>query len=170
MVTRNRRTPGARHHFLVLPIMLILAIFLLLGAPGRADATTGPSSPTPARYKIALKLAQPFRGQYSLVTGGRGSRLISGSMAIDLNGLDYLFGISQFRSYDAQGHQTTLLLGLYNFHLAARGQLLVTIYDSTDSLTLGHMTVAQKGHGDLVGQITLGRQSYAVHWHKNIGL
>jgi hypothetical protein len=170
METRYPRTSSVRHRFRVLPAMLILAGVLVLCGPGRAGATTGASTPTPARYKIALKLAQPFRGQYSLVTGGKHSRLISGAMAVDLNDIDYLFGMSQFRTYDAHGHQTTLLLGLYNFHLVARGQLLATIYDSTDTLTLGHMTVAPKGHADLVGQLTLGRQTYAVHWHKNVSL
>lgn len=170
MVAHDRNTPGVRYPYLFLPIMFILAGVCVFGAPGRAGATTGSSSPTPARYKVASKLAQPFRGQYALVVGGQGSRLISGAMAIDLNDLGYLFGISQFRSYDAQGHATTWLLGLYNFHLAAHGQLLATIYDSTDSVTLGHMAVAPRGHGDLIGQITLGGRNYAVHWHKNVSL
>jgi hypothetical protein len=150
--------------------MLLVAAFLPWGNLGHAFATTGPDTPTPARYKIADNLAQPFRGQYNLVPAPKGARLISGGLAIDLNVLGYLFGISQFRMYDAQGHQTTLLVGFYNFHLVAHRQMLATIYDSTDSVTLGKMAVTQGAHGDLTGQITLGRAVYPVHWHKNHSL
>lgn len=170
MVTRTRSAFYPRLLRAFPLAALFLSVPLAFGQPGQARATTGASSPTPARYTIALKLAQPFRGQYTLVTGATSTQLIGGAMAIDLNDLDYLFGISQFRTYDAQGHQTTILLGIYNFHLAAHGQLLATFYDPTDTVALGRLAVTPAGHGDLVGQITLGRKNYAARWHKNVGL
>ena len=154
---------------LLVPILLVAA-FVATGNAGRVSATTGATTPTPARYKIADNLAQPFRGQYNLVPARGGARLISGGLAIDLNGLGYLFGISQFRSYDARGHQTTLLVGFYNFHLVAHRQMLATIYDATDTVTLGKMAVTLSANGDLIGQITLGHQVYPVHWHRNHSL
>jgi len=145
-------------------------VLLVFSDSGHVSATTGATTPTPAHYKVALNLAQPFRGQYSLLHPASSPRLISGSLAIDLNQIDYLFGITELYSYDSQGRRTTILVGLYNFHLAAHGRMLATVYNSTDTVTLGSMSVMQNAGGDLVGQITLGRQIYAVHWRKNHSL
>jgi hypothetical protein len=148
----------------------LVAVLLVFSGPGPVSATTGATTPTPARYKVALNLAQPFRGQYSLQHPASSRRLISGSLAIDLNQIDYLFGITELYSYDSKGSRTTILVGLYNFHLAAHNRMLATVYNSTDTVTLGSMSVTQNANGDLVGQIRLGRQIYAVHWHKNHSL
>ncbi len=148
---------------------LLVAVFLVAN-PGRVGATTGATSPAPARYRVAANLTQPFRGQYSLVPTAGGSRLISGALAIDVNALGYLFGISQFRAYDAQGHRTTILAGFYNFHLVAHKKMLATMYDATGTVSMGSMAVTRSANGDLIGQITLGHQVYPVHWHKNHSL
>jgi hypothetical protein len=118
---------------------------------------------------VPLRLAQPFRGQYSLALTAP-TRIRSGAMAIDLNSLRYLYGTAQFEGYDAQGHRTTWVVALYNFDLVAHGRMLVTLYDTTDTVALGRMALTQKAKGDLVGQITLGPATYAVHWHKNLSL
>lgn len=170
MAPQQKNTSHAVRSWRLLAPLLLVAAFLACGNPGHVGATTGATSPTPARYKVADSLAQPFRGQYSLVTTPGGERLISGALAIDVNVLGYLFGISQFRTYDAQGHQTTILVGFYNFHLVAHKQMHATIYNSTDTVSLGTMVVTQSANGDLVGQITLGHQVYRVHWHKNHSL
>jgi hypothetical protein len=153
-----------------LPALLLLVGLLAIGGQERVWATTGPSTPTPARYKVSLKLAQPFRGQYSLVSASQGARLGSGAMAIDLNSLGYLFGIAQFHGYDAQGHQTTWLAGLYNFHTVDHGQMLIMMYDTSDTVVLGRMSVTRRADGGLTGRIVLGRQSYAIRWRKNLSL
>lgn len=149
---------------------LVVACSCLLGSPGRTLATTGATSPTPARYKLAASVSQALRGQYNLVTSGQSGRLSSGAMALDLNSLGYLFGVCQLRTYDSQGNVTTVLFGLYNFHTVAHSQLQVTFYDMTDTVVLGSMAVTSETHGNLVGQLTLGHQRYAVSWHKNISL
>lgn len=141
---------------------------LLLLFTGQVSATTGATSPTPARYKVALNKAQLFRGQYDLMAPA--AKLISGGMAIDLNEIDYLFGIMQLRSYDAKGHQTTIVGGLYNFHLVSPGHMQATLYNSSDTISLGNMAVTQQANGDLVGQLTLGHQIYTVHWLKKHSL
>jgi hypothetical protein len=88
-------------------------------------------------------------------------------MAIDLNALGYLFGIAQFNGY---GQQTTWLAGLYNFHTAGHGQMLISMYDRSDRVVLGLMAVRRVADGGLEGTITLGRRSYAIRWHKNLSL
>jgi hypothetical protein len=170
MTLPQRDTVRTVRFWRLLAPLLLVAAFLACGNLAHVSATTGATSPTPARYEIADSLAQPFRGQYNLAPGSGGARLISGGLAIDLNELGYLFGIAQFRTYDAQGHQTTVLVGFYNFHLVAHRQMLATIYDATDTVTLGKMAVTQSANGDLIGQLTLGHQVYPVHWHKSHSL
>jgi len=169
METQRWDRPPARWAWRTVAALLALAGVFAFGSPGPVSATTGATTPIPARYKVAQNLAQPFRGQYSLMPAAR-SRLISGAMAIDLNALGYLFGVCQFRTYDAQGYQTTVLVGFYNFHLIPQGRMLATIYDPTDTVVLGQMTVKHQANGELIGQLTLGHHGYAVLWHKNHSL
>jgi hypothetical protein len=154
-----------------LPIIALLLGLLLVVYPSAAFATTGPDTPTPARYKVPLRLAQPYRGQYSMVIAGRGARFTDGAMAIDLNAIDYLYGVVALRGYDSRGYRTSWVTSLYDFHLVAHGRMLVTLYPpGTDAVLLGRMSVTRLANGDLIGQITLGRHSYAIRWHKNLSL
>jgi hypothetical protein len=89
------------------PTIALLLGLLLVVHPSAAFATTGPNTPTPARYKVPLRLAQPYRGQYSMVMADRGARFTDGAMAIDLNAIDYLYGVVELRGYDHQGYRTS---------------------------------------------------------------
>jgi hypothetical protein len=153
------------------PIIALLLGLLLVVHPSAAFATTGPNSPTPARYKVPLRLAQPYRGQYSMVPIARGARFTDGAMAIDLNAIDYLYGVIELRGYDSRGYRTSWVTSLYDFHLVAHSRMLVNLYPpGTDTVLLGRMSVTRLANGDLMGWITLGRPSYAIRWHKSLSL
>jgi hypothetical protein len=153
------------------PTTALLLGLLLVVHPSAAFATTGPNMPTPARYKVPLRLAQPYRGQYSMVMADRGARFTDGAMAIDLNAIDYLYGVIEFRGYDSRGDRTSWVTSLYDFHLVAHGRMLVNLYPpGTDTVLLGRMSVTRLANGDLMGWITLDRHSYATRWHKNLNL
>ena len=153
------------------PTIALLLGLLLVVRPSAAFATTGPNTPTPARHKVPLRLAQPYRGQYSMVLVGHDARFTDGAMAIDLNAIDYLYGVIEFRGYDSRGDQTSWVTSLYDFHLVANGRMLVSLYPpGTDTVLLGRMSVTRLANGDLMGWITLGRHGYAIRWHKNLSL
>jgi hypothetical protein len=154
----------------VLAAGVLLAGLLVRTGPGRVAATTGPDTPTPARYRVPFRLAQPYRGEYRLETAARGARLTSGMMAIDLNELGYLYGVIQLRGYDVRGYVTSWVVTLYNFHPIAHGRMIIDVFAAGQTVLLGHLVVRRLGDGDLASQLNLGRKSYTITWRKMLSL
>jgi hypothetical protein len=147
--------------------LLGLAGCLLAPGPGPASATTGPTYfLPPARYHVASRLALRYRGQYILATTARSAHLSGGALGIEINDRGDLYGVGQFYGYDAQGEQTSWVATLYNFHPARHGIMTIDLLAPAGRLVLGRLFVSRDKHGDLVGQITLGRKRYSISWHK----
>ena len=152
----------------------MLLVLGLCGAggfrPPLALATTGSSDPSPAHYSLATAAAKLFLGQYTIQSVAGGARLSRGQMAIDFNSLHYLSGIASFNGYDAEGHGTTWVGSLYQFHQTVRDGMVIDILGPASARLFGKMFLRPVKGGDLVGQIALPTTRYAIHWHKNLSL
>ena len=160
-------------------IRLVLWLSVVLVALGGAvsfgtqtvSATTGPTyTITPARYRVAHKIAVLYPGQYVMQSAASGARLRSGQMAIEINQLGYLAGVASFSGYDAHGLQTTWVAGLYNFHLTVRHNMTIDLLGPLGSRLLGRLAVQRTQQGDLIGHIFLANGRFAIRWHKNFSL
>jgi hypothetical protein len=155
---------------------VLFLLLVLIGLEGAASfqgfatvfATTGPSD-VPARYKVPHAIAALYPGQYALRTVASDARISHAQMIIDFNSLEYLAGVAQFSGYDAQGHQTTWVADMYNFHLTAAG-MVVPLLGPANAVQLGTMYLHHAKSGDLVGQIALPTRRYSISWHKTLSL
>jgi hypothetical protein len=115
---------------------------------------------------VASRLALRYRGQYILTAVTRSAHLSGGALGIEINDRGDLYGVGQFYGYDAQGEQASWVATLYNFHPARHGIMTIDLLAPAGRLVLGRLLVSRDKHGDLVGQITLGRKRYSISWHK----
>jgi hypothetical protein len=147
--------------------LLGLAGWLLAPGPGQASATTGASYfLPPARYHVASRLALLYHGQYILTTVARSAHLSGGALGIEINDRGDLYGVGQFYGYDASGEQTSWVATLYNFHPDRHRIMTIDLLAPGGRPLLGHLVVSRTKQGDLVGQLELGAQRYAIRWHK----
>lgn len=152
-------------------IVVGLGSMLICCSPTTAFATTGPTTVvTPAKYRVARAIALRYPGQYVMQTAASKARLVHGQMAITINSLGYLQGVAQFTGYDAHGLESTWIAFLYNFHLTARGVMVIGLYGTFGDRVFGSLYVQRTKQGDLVGQIALPSTRYAIRWHKNTSL
>jgi hypothetical protein len=154
---------------------MLCFVLLLVGGgggilvhPSTASATTGPTNPPPALYKVPQSIAMQFPGQYAIQTVAGGARISRGQMAIDFNGLNALSGVASFSGYDAHGHRMTWVGMLYQFHQTAKDGMVIDILAPATSQLFGRMYLHRLKGGNLVGQIALPATRYAITWRKNI--
>ena len=146
---------------------LSLVGYLVLSAPQRGSATTGPTDFLPlSPYHVAEKLLPLYRGQYILAGAASAARLSGGALAVEINPYGYLYGRGQFYGYDAGGHQTSWTAILYNFHVASHGVMIFDLLGPGGRPLLGRLFVRRTQSGDLVGQVKLGSRRYAISWRK----
>jgi hypothetical protein len=97
------------HRFV--PRMIGLAVILasvVLFAPGKVSATTGPTDfLPPTKFHVPLAVQKLYIGQYVLKSIDPASRLSGGAFGIEIDAdTGYLVGIAQFSGYDQNGRQS----------------------------------------------------------------
>jgi len=152
-------------------VLMAVGTWLLVGcvlllAPARAYATTGPSNYLPtAKYNVTAPVRALYIGQYVFVSAGTGSRLTGGAMGVEVSNHGALYGLAQFYGYDKAGSRAVWTALLYNFHQVNK-RMVLDILGPTGTPVLGHLTVTRSAMGDLSGQIELTNGTYAISWHK----
>lgn len=142
-----------------------------LRAPVPAAADGGipyalPSIIPPSPFRILARVAAQFCGRYALRPLDRRMRLDSGDIDIVPRSPGSLLGLMQVYSYDPQGHLTDWLVVLSNFHPLAHGRMAIDVLDQRGQETGDHLLVTPTSSGDLVGQLEMDGQTYAIRWQK----
>ena len=156
-------------------VSLLLVALLCAGLmrAGAVSATTGNTAakPVPALYKVPLKVADLYPGQYSLESAAPGARLRQMQMLITMNSLHYLQGVATIYGYDAQGFQTSSVVTMYNFRLVAPSKMTIEVLGPLGTPLLGYLYLQRASDGDLSGQIQLASKArYAVALHRSYEL
>jgi hypothetical protein len=139
---------------------------MLAGMPPSASATTGPTlALPPSRYKVASQVAQRYVGAYELSSAASAAQIRTSALGIEVRS-GYLFGLAQFYGYNLEGNQTLWVNILYNFHLTAKGVMIIDLLAPGGSPIMGRLSVTRSKQGDLRGQIELPLGRYAISWHK----
>src|SRR5262249_44336152 len=129
--------------FSMLTSGLVVLGSLLMVAPGRSLATTGPTQIlTDSRYHVQSKVMILYVGQYVLKSAATAARIRGGAMGIEISDRGFLYGIAQFYSYDEQGHQSTWVGTLYNFHLTKAKVMIFDISGPSGGELLGRLFLA----------------------------
>ena len=152
----------------VIPAVVALAGFLLLSGPPRVSATTGDTYVLPpSRFKVPSALFPLYHGRYSLVSVGKGAKIVYAQGFITVNNYHDLYGAMVFYGYDAQGLKSTWINLLYDFRLAQHGVMVISLY-GWGGPSLGTLFVTRTKRGDLVGQIRLlNGKKYPISFHKD---
>jgi signal peptidase I len=152
----------------VIPAVVALAGFLLLSGPARVSATTGDTYVLPpSRYKVPSALFPLYHGKYSMVSVGKGAKIVYGGGFISTNNYHDLYGAFVFYGYDNQGMKTSWINILYDFRQMRNGEMAITLY-GWSSPPLGTLYVKRMPRGDLVGRIQLLHgKSYPISFHKD---
>jgi hypothetical protein len=147
---------------------MALAGFLLLSGPARVSATTGDTYVLPpSRFKVSSALFPLYHGRYSLVSVGKGAKIVYAQGFITVNNYHDLYGAMVFYGYDSQGMKNSWINLLYDFHLARHGMMVITMY-GWGAPSLGTLFVTRTKRGDLVGQIQLLHgKTYPISFHKD---
>jgi hypothetical protein len=144
-----------------------LCSVLIASAPNIASATTGPTKFLPSsKFKINNKIELLYKGQYVLRSVASAARLSGGAMGIEINDSGFLYGVAQFYGYDQQGHQSTWVGTLYNFHQTAKQVMIVDVLGPTGKPLLARLFLSRAKSGDMTGQIELPYGRFAISWHK----
>jgi hypothetical protein len=151
-----------------IPAVVALAGFLLLSAPAHVSATTGDTYVLPpSRYKVPSALFPLYHGKYSLLSVGKGARIVYAGGFISTNNYHNLYGAFVFYGYDNQGLKTSWINILYDFRQMRNGEMAITLW-GWGSPPLGTLYVKRMPRGDLVGRIRLlNGKSYPIRFHKD---
>jgi hypothetical protein len=147
---------------------MLLPLILALSSGQTARATTGPTQFLGlSRYHVAMKIARQWRGQY-LIVQPQSAHLFGAALGIEITPYGFLHGIGQFYGYDAQGHQTSWVSTVYNFHLTSNHVMVADIMAQMSSTLLGRLFLTRLKSGDLVGQIALfpAMARLPIRWHR----
>ena len=141
---------------------------LLMSGPPRVSATTGSTDAlAPSRYTVPSKLIALYRGHYSLQSVGKGARISEAQGYITVNRYHDLYGAAVFYGYDSQGFKASWIGTFYDFHLAAHGVMVITLY-GWGGAPLGTLFVTRTKRGDLVGHVQLADgHTYPIAWRKD---
>jgi signal peptidase I len=147
---------------------MALAGFLLLSGPARVSATTGDTYVLPpSRFKVSSALFPLYHGRYSLVSVGKGAKIVYAQGFITVNNYHDLYGAMVFYGYDAQGLKSSWINLLYDFRQMRNGEMAITLW-GWGSPPLGTLYVRRTSRGDLVGRIRLlNSKSYPISFHKD---
>ena len=162
------RLHATRRVLRALLVVVTLLGVLFMSGPPRASATTGDTYVLPpSRYKVPSRLFPLYHGRYSLVSVGKGSRIVYAGGFITVNNYHDLYGAFVFYGYDNQGLKSSWINLLYDFRLARHGVMVIKLY-GWGGPSLGMLFVTRTKRGDLVGQIQLlNSKKYAISFHKD---
>jgi hypothetical protein len=139
---------------------------ILVGLPPSASATTGPTIILPAsQYKVDSRVQRLYVGAYELKAVAKGARIRTSALGIEVSA-GTLRGLAQFYGYDLEGNQTLWLAVLYNFHLTAKGVMIIDLLSPGGGAIIGRLSMTRSKNGDLRGKIALPLGTYAASWHK----
>jgi hypothetical protein len=132
------------------------------------SATTGGTyALPPSLYKVPSKLMRLYRGRYSLQSVGKGARINEAQGFITVNQYHDLYGAAVFYGYDTQGFKASWIGTFYDFHLAAHGVMVITLY-GWGGAPLGTLFVTRSKRGDLVGHLNVADGgTYPISWRKD---
>jgi hypothetical protein len=125
-----------------------------------------PSRFPPSVYLVSPALQAQYRGQYTLGVINQRTRLTSGAIYITTEPDHSLLGLVQFYGYDTLGWQTSWLAVLYNFQPLDHNRISIQLFDTAGQDLQDRMLVSRDSHGNLIGQLQMDGQVYAMSWHK----
>jgi hypothetical protein len=147
--------------------LIVLSGALLMVAPPRVSATTGPTiALPPSRFKVALSVAKHYAGVYKMTAVPPAAKITSLALGIEVNTAGYLFGYAQFYGYDIEGYQTLWINVLYNFHQMPRGTMSIDLLGQGGGPLLGKLLVTRSKKGDLTGRIELTFGTWPISFQK----
>ena len=152
-LARDRARSRSPFSKLIATVVLLGALVLAaLGAPA-AIATTGPTPLAhPPRFNVTKAEAAPYLGRFTLVPP-TSDQLISGAYVAGYNERHFVEGTLVIYTYDAEGHETTLLGRTYEYH-SEGDQMEIDVISPTNQAILARMKLHPVAGGKLSGTLT----------------
>lgn len=148
-------------------VLIFLISALLIIAPSRVSATTGPSVPlAPPPFKVTLPVEHQFTGVYRMTSVAPAAKIYSCALGVEINDRGYLFGYAQFYGYDITGHETLWLNVVYNFHQMAKGVMSIDLLGMGGSPLLGKLLLTRTKQGGLTGKIEITFGTWPIAFKK----